>query len=428
METKKNAPTVGVICELNPLHNGHVRLLTEARRLAGKDGCVLCVMSGCSTQRGECAVMEPYVRARMALIGGADLVVELPFPWSSGSAETFAAAGVYICAALGGDRLIFGSECGDIAWLSQGASLIASEDFSALYAALCREGKGTAAAYTQALHTLAEREGLLLSKDFPSSNDLLGIAYLSAVQKLGIREMFLHTIKREGQDYRDELLTEAENPSATALRRLMREAACDPYSLTAMLEGTMPKPALVLLLAEIEAERAPVDMAPLYAYYHTRFRMAESVAEGEETAELGGGLRAHLIRCAKETADPEAFMTACETKQYTKARLHRGMLFEAVGVTAADVRSMPAYTRVLAVNETGRTYLSRLKKSDRTEGFLTVTKPAHAPEGRQKTLNERMDSLFSLCLPRPHDAGWLMRHGPYVVKNEERKETEHEEN
>ena len=124
------APVVGVICELNPLHNGHVYLLSEAKRLAGDEGLVICVMSGKSTQRGECAIASPFARGRMALCGGADLVLELPFPWSSGSAETFANAGVHILAGLGVDHLIFGSECGDMALLSLGAELTEDPSFS----------------------------------------------------------------------------------------------------------------------------------------------------------------------------------------------------------------------------------------------------------------------------------------------------------
>ncbi len=415
METNGHIPTVGVICELNPLHNGHVRLLREARRLAGAEGCVLCVMSGCATQRGECAVMEPYVRARMALTGGADLVVELPFPWSSGSAEAFAAAGVCICAALGADHLIFGSECGDIECLTRGASLIGSKDFAETYAAICREGQGTAAAYARSLRILAQKRGEPLPDAFPSSNDLLGIAYLSAITALGLQGMAAHTIKREGQDYRDEVLTNTDRPSATALRRLIREASSDLYSLSAMLDGTMPREALTLLLSEIEENRAPVDMAPLYAYYHTHFRLTDTFETSAETAELGGGLRAHLAKCARAAANPEVFLTMCETKQYTNARLHRGMLFEVTGVTEADLKTLPVYTRVLAANECGRSILSRLKKTRKEGDLALVTKPAHAPACRQRSLNERMDSLFALCLPEPQDAGWLMRKGPFMA-------------
>ena len=72
-----------------------------------------CIMSGNSTQRGELAITDKYLRAEAAIKCGADLVLELPFPWCSASAEYFALAAVSIAGAIG-DSLLFGSECGDI--------------------------------------------------------------------------------------------------------------------------------------------------------------------------------------------------------------------------------------------------------------------------------------------------------------------------
>ena len=67
----------GVICELNPFHNGHAYLLSRMRESVGDDGCVVCLMSGRFVQRGTAAMADPYLRADMALAGGADLVIEL---------------------------------------------------------------------------------------------------------------------------------------------------------------------------------------------------------------------------------------------------------------------------------------------------------------------------------------------------------------
>ena len=95
----------GVICEFNPFHGGHAYLLSRMREQVGDGGCVVCVMSGRFVQRGEVAMADPYLRAAMALAGGADLVAELPFPWSAGSAEQFALGGVRILTRLGVDTL-----------------------------------------------------------------------------------------------------------------------------------------------------------------------------------------------------------------------------------------------------------------------------------------------------------------------------------
>ena len=100
-----------IISEFNPLHNGHAYIIGKARELGAQS--VTCVMSGNSTQRGELSVVNKYLRAEAALRGGADLVLELPYPWCSGSAESFAKAAISILSGVC-DTVIFGSECGDI--------------------------------------------------------------------------------------------------------------------------------------------------------------------------------------------------------------------------------------------------------------------------------------------------------------------------
>ena len=104
--------TAGIIVEYNPFHNGHLYHLQRAREIAGAD-YIVAVMSGDFVQRGEPSLLDKYVRARMALLCGADLVLELPVPFATGSAGDFAAGAVSLLDKLGVvDALCFGSECG----------------------------------------------------------------------------------------------------------------------------------------------------------------------------------------------------------------------------------------------------------------------------------------------------------------------------
>ena len=119
--------TVGIICEYNPFHLGHKKQIDTLRSMGY--GCVICAMSGNYTQRGEFTVFDKYTRAEAAVFSGADIVVELPFPFSSLSAEGFASAGVHILASLGADAISFGSECGDISRLERAADAILSSEF-----------------------------------------------------------------------------------------------------------------------------------------------------------------------------------------------------------------------------------------------------------------------------------------------------------
>jgi len=177
----------------------------------------------------------------------------------------------------------------------------------------------------------------------------------------------------------------------------------------------MPQDALEILLAEIREERAPITMDAFYRYAHTHFRLFPlDVDDG--IAEGGGGLISHLQKCALASCNYEEFLASAETKQYTKARLRRAILFAVSGVTEQDLRNRPSYSVVLAASQRGRAFLSAWRKCALAEKFTLVTKPADAPESRQRVLGERIDALYTLCFPTPQDAGWFMRKTPLVEK------------
>ena len=112
---------VGIIAEYNPFHNGHQYHIKEALKISGADTAIV-VMSGDFVQRGSPAIMPKHIRAEMALNGGASLVLELPVPYATGSAEYFAHGAISLLNKLGCvDSICFGSECGEIIginWIS----------------------------------------------------------------------------------------------------------------------------------------------------------------------------------------------------------------------------------------------------------------------------------------------------------------------
>ncbi len=359
---------------------------------------------------------DPYLRADCALSGGADLVVELPFPWSAGSAEHFARAGVHILSALGVEALAFGSESGDESLLHRAAEVVHSVEFGTQYAALCREGVGTAAAYTEVLRAMLGGE---IPEAFPSSNDFLGIAYLSALKEVrrahGVAPEPL-IVRREGAGYREDTVSAEGYPSATALRRLIFEASEDPIALSAILDGTMPAEALSVLLDAIGRGDALVDGGKLLPFFHAYYRLQTSETV-EKCAECGGGLASLICARAGDSASPRVFFEALRSRRYTDARLRRAMLYGALGVTEQDLRTMPRYTTLLGANERGRAFLKAWRKAhreDTTCALTVVTKPADAPAGRQRELAERADGLFTLCYPTPREAGALMKQAPVI--------------
>ena len=123
--------TVGIICEYNPLHRGHIKQFEVIRRLLGDETVIVCLMSGNFVQRGVPAIIDKSIRAKAAICCGADLVLELPVTYALSSAEGFAAGGVRILGSFC-DYLCFGAETADENTLTQTAAALRA-DFSAAY-------------------------------------------------------------------------------------------------------------------------------------------------------------------------------------------------------------------------------------------------------------------------------------------------------
>ena len=135
----KNFQIAGLICEFNPLHNGHKYIIDKI-----KEECpyLVCVMSGNFVQRGETAIIDKWKRAECALKLGADLVIELPVWNSVSTAEKFAFSGVHLLHSLGCvDKIYFGSECGDIEKLKAAANLTLDNEINKQIREMVNDGE-----------------------------------------------------------------------------------------------------------------------------------------------------------------------------------------------------------------------------------------------------------------------------------------------
>ncbi|MBQ9802006.1 MAG: nucleotidyltransferase family protein [Clostridia bacterium] len=382
---------VGIICEYNPFHAGHARLLEHVRGAK----TVICLMSGNFTQRGEAALLPPVSRAAMAIAGGADLVLELPFPFAAASARHFATAGVRALGALGVDTLAFGSECGDVGQLRELAAR-APEDNYREKTPDVMQNTGDAAAYFAALGARI------------SSNDILGVEYLRAMLR-ETPDMQAVTLRRQGAQYRDTVLENGQFPSATALRRALAEGED--------VSEYIPQHARQIFLDA--AKRVGfADTARLGGAMLALLR-ADGARNGAtaEIAECGGGLLAHLVKAAFAATDYGTLCRAAATKRYTDGRIRRALLYLLAGVTQADLAAHPVYLRLLAANARGREYLA---ETARRRIIPVVTKQADitglgAMAARQRTLALVSDGLFALCFEGGLAPHTLQTAKPYLI-------------
>ena len=214
----------GIIAEYNPFHTGHAYHIQKTRELTGADYIVV-VLSGDFVQRGAPALYSKHLRTRMALLGGADLVFELPSTHSCESAEFFAQNAVRLLDALGCvDVLSFGSESGTIEpFLKLGFFLSAeAPEYRNLLKEYLKRGESFPKARSLTLQELLSDADTGTFLQTP--NNILGVEYCKALcrQNSPIQPL---TVKREGNGYHDDSLN-GEFPSASAIRALWKSANC----------------------------------------------------------------------------------------------------------------------------------------------------------------------------------------------------------
>ena len=210
----------GVITEYNPFHNGHKYQLEQIKRQTSADYIVV-VMSGDFVQRGEPAIIDKYERTRMALLSGADLVLELPSVFATASAEFFAGGGVSVLKNTGVvDMLCYGVESVDheLTKLVAGVLKNPPAEYSASLARLIQGGMSFPAARSRALceyfRDTYDSASEKLDAFIASPNNILAIEYEKALMDCDITGF---PIQRVGERYHSTDST-SEFSSATAVR------------------------------------------------------------------------------------------------------------------------------------------------------------------------------------------------------------------
>jgi len=326
--------TVGIICEYNPLHNGHAKQFRMIRDILGEDTVIVCCMSGNFVQRGAPAVFHKSIRAKAAILAGADLVLELPATYALSSAEGFAAGGVEILSKIC-DHLCFGCETGTAESLMVTAKALLSDSFPPLLRAELDKGVAFPAARQAALEAMGLDAAVLARP-----NDILAVEYCKAILSQHSPMQPL-PIFREGSYHAE--TPDPENPSATAVRKLILEnQQWDTY---------VPFREDGVLHTLDTGERA--ILGKLRTMTDGEF---EALPYGSE------GLWRKFMHACRSCATLEDIIAATKSKRYTRSRIDRMVMCAFLGITKEVMGSPVPYTRVLAFTDRGRSVLKRMKQ------------------------------------------------------------------
>ena len=369
--------TVGIICEYNPLHLGHAKQFQMIRDRLAEDTVIVCLMSGNFVQRGAPAIIDKTLRAKAAVCCGADLVLELPITCALSSAEGFAAGGVRILGSFC-DYLCFGAELADEAVLMQTAAALLSDAFPIALRRHLDAGLSFPAARQAALEDMG-LDGSLLA----APNNILAVEYCKAILSSGCA-MKPMPIPRGGS-YHDEE-ADFENPSATAVRKLMLDS--QDFSLF-IPEKARPIFQNALLHTMEAGERAV--LAKLRTMTDAEF---EAIPYGSE------GLWRKLMHACRGEATVDGIINATKSKRYTRTRIDRMIMCAFLGISLEDLLSPAPYTRVLALNDRGRT---ALKTARQTGTFLNAGEMIDDPYCEKE---QRIGDLYGLfCRDTPEAPG-----------------------
>lgn len=393
---------VGLITEYNPFHNGHKYHIEEAKRISGAD-YVIAVMSGNFVQRGTPAVIDKYTRAEMALRNGVDLVLELPVCYATGSAEYFAHGAVALLDQLGiVDVLCFGSECGDIRYLSEAAKFLSEtpDSFHKQLQSLLREGLSFPAARSKALQmtlqTSDNTDKEVLAKVLNEPNNILGIEYIKALRQLNSKIEPV-TIQRIAAHYHERKLS-TEEPygntasnftpcrteearliisSATAIRGAIHRKHQTDYDHFTEIKQSVPAD-VYDLLAEKYLKTYPImeeDFAQLVRYK----LLSEDVSKLSEYLDISSDLADRLKKLENQNLSITDLVFKIKTKNMTLTRINRALIHMVLNIKSAYVmeyneNGYAMYARVLGIKKESSHLIRKIVASERIPVITKVSK------------------------------------------------------
>ena len=334
--------TIGIICEYNPFHNGHAHQL---HTLATKypNALRICIMSGSFVQRGEPAIFSKFDRARWAILGGADIVIELPTLYSLGSAQLFASGAIQLIKSLSIDILSFGSETTNLDQLILTAKCMDCESTQNKLRNYLNEGLSYSTAFRKALG----------SESLSTPNALLGLEYIRAGLKYHPSLEYI-PIQRTS-DHHNQTINQ-ELPSGTALRQLITTGI--PMDISSALLSAIP----TLILNDMTHRITNGDYVDYSRYYNMLHMLSRRMTTNELVCfvDFTEGIE-HLWLKAAQQPSWESAIEQIKSKRYTYARLQRMSAYLTLGITKdllnVTMQNGPQYARLLAFNDRGRQWL-----------------------------------------------------------------------
>lgn len=377
---------LGIIAEYNPFHNGHLYHIARTKQETNAQ-YIVAVISGNFVQRGNTSIVNKWVKARMALLNGVDLVIELPTVYSISSAENFAEGAIKIFNSLGVvDTLSFGMETSDISTLNNIANVLYSEpkEYITMLGHELKKGNSFPKARENALMVYLndiKRYANVLS----GSNNILAIEYLKAMKKTKSTITPIG-IKREKVLYNDKYIVD-EFASATAIRKMLMTNQLNDIS------KVMPRNSYLKLGEELKNGHYVIDLSRFEKEIIYTLRKMP-VADVAKLPDVSEGLENSIKNAADSCNTLEELINIVKTKRFTQTRIQRILLYALLGIDKKKMetsRKITPYVRVLGFNNKGKELISEMMNLNPKLNVVTSVKK-YVDEVANKNLKEMLET------------------------------------
>lgn len=408
----------GIISEYNPFHNGHKYLIDEHKK-RNPNTHFIAVMSGNFTQRGEAAILNKWQRAQLAIAGGIDLVLELPFVFAVRSAQHFAYGGIDLLNKLGCvNNICFGSENTNKNELMQIVQSFFKPEFSSLFQNNISQGLSYAAAVSKTLSQITNVDEAILK----APNTILGIEYLKAMQMLQA-PFSVDIIKRKKAQHND-LNYQNNFASGTAIRHCLYK---DNINFSELKQVVLQETFFLLQQAYMQKNLPQEDN--LFLSLLSKLRLAK-LNDIKKIYNVNEGLEFKLLKAATQAKNRQELLDKLKSKRYPLTKLQRMLLYIMLDLTKQQIdkfdKSGALYARVLAFNEKGKYILRQIKEKSALPIITKTTTYLDSKKRRQEDLTtfEEMLSidtyateLYNLCFNPVHIYGEDFITSPIYVQS-----------
>ena len=358
---------VGIVAEFNPFHNGHLYLIKKAKKLYSNEPLII-ILGGNFLERGEASILNKWQKTEIALDYNADIIVELPFPFATQSADYFAYGAVFLLKALQVDKIIFGSESNDLEMFSSFADIqLQHPEYQQLVKKEMNSGKNYPTALSNALKEMTGKEIRL-------PNDTLALSYIREIKKQHANITPI-SIQRTN-DYHN--LSNNHITSAESIRKLLLEN----QDITKYIPNKVNIKTPILT----NEQYFPYLKYQIMTHYD-HLEIFQTVDEGMST---------RIKKAIVKANNYQELIQRLKTKRYTYNRIQRMLTHILCNFTKEEAKEMkqPEYIRILGFSSQGKQYLNQIKKELMIPLITTYSKG----NSKMLKLEQRITSCYALPL------------------------------